>query len=109
MKDDAFYVLRALSLGLNHRRNAILLILSQQNMSIMSLTRATGQYRQLITNDVAKLLKMGAIRALDEEVKQKIYTITPAGTAVLGALKEPLELVRVENEELPCNDTGAGV
>ena len=96
MKDEPIHVLRALSLGLCLRRVAILLLLSQEEMGIMRLTRATGQYRQLITNDLTALLKKRLVAKADKRGRVILYTTSPYGHKVLELLQHPLELAPIE-------------
>lgn len=96
MKDSPIHVLRALSLGLCLRRISILLLLSQQEMGIMSLTRSTGAYRQLITNDLRALLSRGLVAKADKRGRVTYYTTSPYGYKVLELLNVPLELSLVE-------------
>lgn len=58
----------------------------------MSLSRATGNYRQLITNDLRSLLKKNLVEQSGGSGRVKIYKTSQLGIRVLGALKEPLEL-----------------
>lgn len=95
MKDEPIYVLRALSLGLCPRRVSILLLLSQEELGVMSLTRATGQYRQLISNDLRALLAQKMVTKVSGTGRIKVYRTSEAGVRVLGALKIPLELAPV--------------
>lgn len=96
MKDSPIHVLRALSLGLCLRRVSILLLLSQEKMGIMRLTRATGQYRQLITNDLTALLDKKLVSKADKNGRVTMYETSPYGLKVLELLEHPLELTPVE-------------
>lgn len=98
MKDAEIHVLRALSLGLCLRRVAILLLLSQGEMGIMRLTRATGQYRQLITNDLSALLDKGMVAKADKRGRVTLYVTSPYGAKVLELLTHPLELVPLDQK-----------
>lgn len=98
MKDSPIHVLRALSLGLCLRRVSILLLLSQEEMGIMRLTRATGQYRQLITNDLRALLDKKLVSKADKKGRVIYYATSPYGHKVLELLKSPLELAPLEKD-----------
>lgn len=99
MQDGQIHVLRALSLGLCLRRVAILLLLSQGEMGIMRLTRATGQYRQLITNDLSALLEKGMVAKSDKRGRVTLYITSPYGLKVLELLTHPLELIPIEQKQ----------
>src|SRR5688572_25257801 len=96
MKDSPIHVLRALSLGLCLRRVSILLLLGQERMGIMRLTRATGQYRQLITNDLTALLEKRLVARAGKIGRVTMYETSPYGHKVLELLQHPLELSPVE-------------
>lgn len=95
MKDGQIHVLRALSLGLCLRRIAILLLLAQQQMGIMTLSRATGNYRQLVTADLLALLNKKLISKADKRGRVTFYETSPYGDKVLELLNVPLELTPV--------------
>lgn len=95
MKDEAFYILRALSLGLCVRRISIMLILSKLPMGIMKLTKTTGQYRQLITSDLKALLKKQLVAQQVSSGRIKTYETTPVGVKVLEILTQPIEFEKL--------------